>query len=224
MMTTLVCLPMEESPDLSGDDQLVLYKHELHFSMVDHRMFYTSGRWLIAINCFSHHCSALAMAQAASDASVAASTAPSTNSVGSSHRRRRRQDDSPPDYDESVLRPLVQSIQDLAECQRQLVIDRSEDRRHERDLQQQKQESTKRGNCQERIFRRKAELSDLVRKYRRLNAELDLNDERSPRLSEFYINEGRHLEHEIRQLDLQIRQQRPNDEHSRELEMTATSD
>jgi hypothetical protein len=160
----------------------------------------------------------------ASDASVAASTAPSTNSVGSSHRRRRRQDDSPPDYDESVLRPLVQSIQDLAECQRQLVIDRSEDRRHERDLQQQKQESTERGNCQERIFRRKAELSDLARKYRRLNAELDLNDERSPRLSEFYINEGRHLEHEIRQLDLQIRQQRPNDEHSRELEMTATSD
>ena len=148
---------------------------------------------------------------AASDASFAAST----SSVGSGHRRKRRKDDSPPDYDESVLRPLVQSIQDLAECQRQLVSDRSEDRRHERDLQHQKQESTERGLCQECIFRRKAELSDLARKYRKLNAELDPNDGRTPRLSEFYMNEGRLLEEEICQLDLQIYHQEPapNDEH-----------
>jgi hypothetical protein len=64
MMTTQVCLLMEESSDLSGDDQFVFYKHELHFSTVDRRILYTSGRWLIAINCSSHHCSALVMAQA----------------------------------------------------------------------------------------------------------------------------------------------------------------
>lgn len=150
----------------------------------------------------------------ASDASFCGSTAPSLSSVGSSTRRRkRRQDDSPPDSDESALRPLVQSIQDLAECQRQLVIDRSEDRRHERELQQQTQESTERGLCRERIFRRKAELSDLARKYRKLDAELDPNDERTPRLSTFYINEGRLLEEEIRQLDLQIYPQEPNNDH-----------
>ena len=39
MMTTLVCLPMEESSDLSWDNQLVLYEHKLHLSMVDHRIF-----------------------------------------------------------------------------------------------------------------------------------------------------------------------------------------
>jgi hypothetical protein len=54
----------EESSDLLGDDQLVFYKHELHFSTVDRRMLYTSGRWLIAINCSSFHCSALVMAHA----------------------------------------------------------------------------------------------------------------------------------------------------------------
>ena len=46
-----------------------------------------------------------------------------------------------------------------------------------------------------------------------MNAELDPNDERTPRLSAFYINEGRLLEEEIRQLDLQIYQQEPNNEH-----------
>jgi hypothetical protein len=122
-----------------------------------------------------------------------------------------------------VLRPLVQSIQDLAERQRQLVIDSSEDRRHEQDLQQQKQEYTARGNCQEeREFRRKGELSDLARNYRKLNAELDLSKVLGCR--SFFINEGRLLKNEIRQLvDLHICQQNPNDEHSRTVEIPATS-
>jgi hypothetical protein len=149
----------------------------------------------------------------ASDASCAASTAASTSSAGS--RRKRRHQDNSPDYDESVLRPLVQSIQELAECQRQLVVDRSDDRRHERRLQQQTQESTERGLWQERRFRRKAKLSDLARKYRTMNAELDPNDARSARLSEFYINEGRIIEEEIRQLEQQQElHQQPNEQSS----------
>jgi hypothetical protein len=123
------------------------------------------------------------------------STAASTSSAGS-HRKPRHQDNSP-DYDELVLRPLVQSIQELAECQRQLVVDCSDDRRHERRLlQQQTQESTERGLRKEPRFRRKAELSDLPRKYRMMNAELDPNDERSARLSEFYINKCQIIEEE----------------------------
>ena len=42
---------------------------------------------------------------------------------------------------------------------------------------------------------------DLSRKYRKLNAELNPNDGNSKRLSEFYMEEGRMLEDEIRQLD-----------------------
>ena len=34
-----------------------------------------------------------------------------------------------------------------------------------------------------------------------MNAELDMSDERSKRLSEFYVNEGRLLEEELRLLD-----------------------
>jgi hypothetical protein len=90
-----------------------------------------------------------------------------------------------------MLCPLVQSIHELAQCQRQLVVDRSDDRRHERRLQQRAQESSERGLLRGRRFYRKVKLSDLARKYMKLNAELNpTTDERSPRLSEFYINEG----------------------------------
>jgi uncharacterized protein YlxW (UPF0749 family) len=53
----------------------------------------------------------------------------------------------------------------------------------------------------ERKFRRRAELSDLARKYRKLNAELDPTNENSARLSEFYISEGRLIDDEMRDLD-----------------------
>ena len=159
----------------------------------------------------------LSSSTGASDASCAVSTALSTSSAGS-HRRKHRQQDDSPDYDESVLRPLVQSIQELAQCQRQLVVDRSDDRRHERRLQQRAHESTERGLLRERRFRWKAELSDLARKYRKLNAELDPStDERSAWLSEFYINEGRIIEDEIRQLEQQHQephQQQPYEQSS----------
>jgi hypothetical protein len=90
-----------------------------------------------------------------------------------------------------MLCPLVQSIQELAQCHRQLVVDRSDNRRHERRLQQRAQESSERGLLRGRRICRKAKLSDLARKYIKLNAEFNpTTDERSPRLSEFYINKG----------------------------------
>jgi hypothetical protein len=44
--------------------------------------------------------------------------------------------------------------------------------------------------CREQKLRRQAELSDLARKYRKLNAELDPTNENSARLPECYISEG----------------------------------
>lgn len=76
-----------------------------------------------------------------------------------------------------------------------------EDRHHERQLEQLRQESLGAQQSQERHFRRRAELTDLARKYRRMNAELSGNDENSRRLSEFYVQEGLLLEEEIRRLD-----------------------
>jgi hypothetical protein len=143
--------------------------------------------------------------------SCAVSTASSISSAGS-HCRKRRQVDALAYYDESVLRPLVLSIQELAECQRQLVVVRSDDRRHEQHLQQQTNESTERGLWRKRHFHRKVELSDLARKCRKLNLELDPNDEQSARLSEFYVHEGWLIEDEIRQLEEQQQQhQQPAD-------------
>jgi vacuolar-type H+-ATPase subunit I/STV1 len=47
----------------------------------------------------------------------------------------------------------------------------------------------------------KQKLTDLARKYRKLNAELDPTDARSSRLSEFYKAETRDIDQEILQLD-----------------------
>jgi hypothetical protein len=132
----------------------------------------------------------------ASDASCAPSTS-ADSMTGSSQARKRRQDAS----DEASMLPLVQSIRELAECQRQLVLDRSEERRHEQDLGQQREASRATELSRERKFRRRAELSDLARKYRKLNAELDPTNENSARLSEFYISEGRLIDDEMRDLD-----------------------
>ena len=55
----------------------------------------------------------------------------------------------------------------------------------------------------ERIFSRKAELTDVARLYRKLNAELDPTNEQSVRLSAFYVNECRQIEDEIGSLELE---------------------
>lgn len=77
--------------------------------MVDHHMVFIS-LWEVADNqqLLNLSLQRLNNSTGASDASCAVSTAASTSSAGS-HRKPRHQDNSP-DYDELVLRPLVQSI------------------------------------------------------------------------------------------------------------------
>ncbi len=132
----------------------------------------------------------------ASDASCAGV---SSSSRGSSRKRKRRQQDD--DQDESALLPLVQSMRELADCQRQLLSDRDEDRNHEQRMNQATQSMTMREQCRERVFRRKAEMTDAARSYRKLNAELDPNNKQSSRLSAFYMSECRMIEEEIRSLE-----------------------
>ena len=102
------------------------------------------------------------------------------------------------DLDSSSFTPLVDSIKELADAQRQMLVDRAEDRIHEMQLEEQQHQSDELERSRERIFRRRAELMDQACKYRKLNAELNPNDERSRRLSEFYVEEGHLLEAEIR--------------------------
>ena len=84
----------------------------------------------------------------ASDASCAPSVTDSmTDSSRARHKRRENA------HEESSLLPLVQSIKDLAKCQRQLVFDRGEERRHEQELDQQREMARTREQSNERIFR-----------------------------------------------------------------------
>ena len=82
-----------------------------------------------------------------------------------------------------------------------MVLDRAEDRIHEVQLEEQRHLSEGNERSRERVFGRRAELKDLARKYRKLNAELNPSDENSRGLSEFYMEEGRMLDDELRQLE-----------------------
>ncbi len=140
----------------------------------------------------------------AADASCAPSTTvPSSGGSRSQQRRRRPQqgDGTTQDEDGSLLTPLVESIKELAEAQRAMVLDRAEDQIHEVQLEEQRHLSEgNEGSC-ERVFRRRTEVKDLAHKYRKLNAELNPSDENSRRLSEFYMEEGRMLDDKLRQLE-----------------------
>ncbi|KAI2495403.1 hypothetical protein MHU86_19117 [Fragilaria crotonensis] len=117
----------------------------------------------------------------ASDASAAPCVI-NTNRTPTS--RRRRQDDDEDEEDAAALvRPLVQSIRDFA---------KDEDRRQDALLKSQ---------SDKRVFRRRAQLVDEARKYRRLIAELDSNDPRSSSLSDFYKKESLKIEEKICNLD-----------------------
>ncbi len=122
------------------------------------------------------------------------STTTSNDSSGGRSRRRQQQDDKNNTTAGSSLIPLVESIKELAECQRQMVFDRVEDRNHEQQLDEQRQQSEGAEQSCERAFCRPTELVDLARKYRKLNAELNPNDENTRRLLEFYTDKGRLLE------------------------------
>jgi hypothetical protein len=134
-------------------------------------------------------CSSLQCLNNATGASDAASAAPS------SHQRKRRrgqEDDDTDTNSEASYRTFLKGLNNIAESQRQSTIDRANDRQHERQLQTQTQ-----------VFRRKTELLDLARSYRKLNAELDPRDERSARLSDFYLSESRIIEQELHELENQ---------------------
>ena len=97
------------------------------------------------------------------------------------------------------MHSLVESIKELAECQRELGSDRrTADRRYELEIEQQQQFSERSAQSSDRRFRRRAELSDVARKYRKLNAKLYPNEHASKQLSEIYVNEGREIEEENR--------------------------
>ena len=140
----------------------------------------------------------------AADASMAPSVT-STSSGGSRSQRGRHRRAGLQEADQQehqrLFTPLIESVRDLAECQRQMRIDRERDRTHERELEAKRLRSEQEEQSRKRHFQRRTELLDLARKYRRMNAELDMSDERSKRLSEFYVNEGRLLEEELRLLD-----------------------
>ena len=130
--------------------------------------------------------------------------APSVTSSGGSrdscsqHGRHRGEDE---EQEREVLRPLLQSLKELTEGQRQMRIDLEQDRIHERELVDQRIESRRQEESRKRVVERRTKVLDEARKYRRLNAELVMGDNRSHQLSEFYVSELRLLEEELRQLE-----------------------
>ena len=106
-----------------------------------------------------------------------------------------------------MLHSLEESIKEFVECQRQLLQFNGHSRSNEDHHQSLEVEEgyrilDMREQCADRRFRRRAELSDLVRKYRKFNEELNPNaDEKSRRLLDFYVSEGREIEQEIQFLD-----------------------
>ena len=86
---------------------------------------------------------------------------------------------------------LIDSIQDLVDCQQDLLSDRALDRQHQ-----------ERENTRKRRFDRHAFLLDEARSCRTKIAELScFDDHRSRHMVQFYNSELSRLEEEIRQVD-----------------------
>ena len=81
--------------------------------------------------------------------------------------------------------PLLQSLKELTRGQRPMRIDLEQDRIYERELADQRIESQRHEESRKRVFERRTKLLGEARKYRRLNAELVMGDDRSHQLSEF---------------------------------------
>ncbi len=83
------------------------------------------------------------------------SAARSVSSSGGSRRcqqgRFAADDDG---REERLFVPLVHSIKDLADCQRGMLNARSEDRQHERELEERRLRSEVTENCRKRTFER----------------------------------------------------------------------
>ena len=137
----------------------------------------------------------------ATDGASLTSTISGSRAGGSSNRRRDQQSDLLLQKEASILLPLAESMRELADCQRQMVIERAADRDHEQRMEERRQQSGARSERCKRTFERRTELLDQARQYRRLNAELNPNDDNSTRLSNFYLNECQLLQEEIDALD-----------------------
>jgi hypothetical protein len=134
----------------------------------------------------------------------AANSSCAPSAVSSAKRRRRsgQEGDSASNVDSSSFVPLVESIKDLAKAQRQMILDRAEDRIYEVQLEEQRHQSEGVERRRAQVFRCRAELMlDLARKYRKLSAKLNPIDEHNKRLSEFYTLEGCLLKDEIQELE-----------------------
>ena len=133
-----------------------------------------------------------------------ASTAPTVTATGthsSSQLRQRNQEQEEQQQRGGAYMAAMESLKDsIAKGHEQLRIDRVQDRIHDRELEDHRIESDRNEHRRHRVFQRRTELLDLGRKYRKLNAELDMTSERSRVLSEFYTNECRLVEDELRQL------------------------
>ncbi|KAI2501606.1 hypothetical protein MHU86_2081 [Fragilaria crotonensis] len=136
----------------------------------------------------------------AGDASMAPTVTTSSHSQHGRRRRHQQEEQQQEQQRGAAYSAIMESLQDIAKGNEQLRIDREQDRLHERQLEEQRIESDRNEQRRHRVFQRRAELLDLGRKYRKLNAELDMSNERSQRLSEFYSNECRLVEDELCQL------------------------
>ncbi len=138
-------------------------------------------------------------ATGATDGSSAPSAMTSVSRSGGSCRGKNADDTA---KDQRVLDPLAQSIAYLADSHREVTGQRAADREHERQLEENKRRSDIRESSRKRVFKRRSQLRDLARQYRRLTAEAeDATDPSSRRKAEFYRREGLLLEDEIRELE-----------------------
>jgi hypothetical protein len=101
------------------------------------------------------------------------------------------------DDKQRVLASLAQSMKELSESEQQMQRARAS----ERQLEDQRLLLEGMKETRKRVFERRTQLLDEARKYRKLNAELIMDDERSQRLSAFNKSELCLLEEEIRGLE-----------------------
>ena len=96
----------------------------------------------------------------ATDGASLTSTISGSRAGGSSNRRRDQQSDLLLQKEASILLPLAESMRELADCQRQMVIERAADRDHEQRMEERRQQSGARSERCKRTFERRAELMD----------------------------------------------------------------
>ena len=134
--------------------------------------------------------------------SVCATDGGLTSLSGESHPCQRRApagvEQAPTSVlDAASLIPLAQSMNKLADYQQNAFLQRERDQSQELRMESRRQKLQLRENSRKRSFDRRAQLMDQGRQYRRLNAELDQRDSRTPGLSAFYLDKYRRIEEEI---------------------------